>query len=165
VWIIFAILRLQLFLCLVVIQSCCAATNTRQHIAAEQRHYLSSCCHPDLVAVFVVVVVVIISSQCFVMESPALRFCKDVGAGTVAGVAVCLVGHPFDTLKVRLQTQSIRNPVYSGTWDCFTKTVKWEGISGLYKGVGSPLVGQMFFRAVMFSGTLAFCCHTHHSPI
>ena len=31
------------------------------------------------------------------------------------------------------------------------QTVKGEGIGGLYKGVGSPLVGQMFFRAIMFS--------------
>jgi hypothetical protein len=25
---------------------------------------------------------------------------KDLTAGTVGGVAICLVGHPFDTLKV-----------------------------------------------------------------
>lgn len=30
---------------------------------------------------------------------------KEITAGTVGGVAICLVGHPFDTLKVRLQTQ------------------------------------------------------------
>ena len=29
--------------------------------------------------------------------------------------------------------------------------MKWEGVGGLYKGVGSPLVGQMFFRSVMFT--------------
>ena len=25
-------------------------------------------------------------------------------------------------------------PMYTGTWDCFTKTVKLEGFKGLYKG-------------------------------
>lgn len=69
-------------------------------------------------------------------QSFAERTVKNSLAGTVAGVAVCLVGHPFDTLKVRLQTQPVHNPVYSGLIDCFVKTIKWEGIGGLYKGVG-----------------------------
>jgi len=34
--------------------------------------------------------------------------------------------------------------------DCFTKTIKWEGVGGLYKGVASPLFGQMLFNAVQF---------------
>ena len=64
------------------------------------------------------------------------RTLKNSLSGTVAGVAVCLVGHPFDTLKVRLQTQPVNKPVYKGLIDCFFKTLKWEGIGGLYKGVG-----------------------------
>jgi len=85
-------------------------------------------------------------------ESSLVRAAKDVGAGTVGGIAVCLTGHPFDTLKVRLQTQpSGADAIYKGLSDCFLQTVRGEGIGGLYKGVGSPLVGQMFFRAIMFS--------------
>jgi len=72
-------------------------------------------------------------------QSFVRRTSKNVVAGTVAGVAVCIVGHPFDTLKVRLQTQPINNPIYSGLADCFYKTLKWEGISGLYNGVGKVL--------------------------
>eukprot|EP00918_Siedleckia_nematoides_P037511 GHVU01081320.1.p1 GENE.GHVU01081320.1~~GHVU01081320.1.p1 ORF type:complete len:307 (+),score=12.32 GHVU01081320.1:391-1311(+) len=79
------------------------------------------------------------------------RTMKNSASGTVAGIAICLVGHPFDTLKVRLQTQPVHNPVYKGLTDCFLKTIKWEGPGGLYKGVGSPLVGQMFFRATFFT--------------
>jgi len=63
---------------------------------------------------------------------------------------VTLVGHPFDTLKVRLQTQPVDKPIYSGVVDCAKKTVQWEGLGGLYKGVTSPLAGQMFFRASLF---------------
>jgi solute carrier family 25 carnitine/acylcarnitine transporter 20/29 len=74
----------------------------------------------------------------------------DIFAGTIAGINVTFVGHPFDTLKVRLQTQPMDHPIYKGLSDCFWKTIKWEGISGLYKGVQSPLLGQMFFRANMF---------------
>eukprot|EP01096_Ripella_sp_DP13-Kostka_P014888 TRINITY_DN6825_c0_g1_i2.p2 TRINITY_DN6825_c0_g1~~TRINITY_DN6825_c0_g1_i2.p2 ORF type:complete len:332 (-),score=95.78 TRINITY_DN6825_c0_g1_i2:106-981(-) len=77
---------------------------------------------------------------------------KEVVAGTAGGLAVCFVGHPFDTLKVRLQTQPAPpNHLYSGLMDCVAKTVKWEGVGGLYKGVASPAVGQMFFRASLFS--------------
>ena len=35
--------------------------------------------------------------------------------------------------------------------DCVKKTLQWEGVPGLYKGVTSPLAGQMFFRATLFS--------------
>lgn len=38
-----------------------------------------------------------------------------------------------------------------GVIDCAKKTVQWEGLSGLYKGVAAPLAGQMFFRATLFS--------------
>ncbi|GAB4822528.1 hypothetical protein N2152v2_009574 [Parachlorella kessleri] len=85
------------------------------------------------------------------VSSGIVKFAKDVVAGTIGGIAVTAVGHPFDTVKVRLQTQSMANPVYSGALDCFKKTIKWEGIPGLYKGVSSPLAGQMFFRATLFS--------------
>ena len=61
------------------------------------------------------------------------------------------VGHPFDTLKVRLQTQDMARPMYSGMVDCARKTIQGEGFGGLYKGVTSPLLGQMMFRASMFS--------------
>lgn len=56
-----------------------------------------------------------------------------------------------DTVKVRLQTQSTTNPIYSGAIDCCKKTLQWEGVQGLYKGVTAPLAGQMFFRATLFS--------------
>lgn len=29
--------------------------------------------------------------------------------------------------------------------------MQWEGFGGLYKGMMSPLIGQMFFRASLFS--------------
>lgn len=41
-----------------------------------------------------------------------LKVAKDVAAGTCGGISVTLVGHPFDTLKVRLQTQSQTKPLY-----------------------------------------------------
>jgi solute carrier family 25 carnitine/acylcarnitine transporter 20/29 len=84
-------------------------------------------------------------------DTPGRKFVKDVISGTAGGLAVVAVGHPFDTLKVRLQTQPTVNPIYSGFLDAARKTVQWEGLSGLYKGVSSPLAGQMFFRMTLFS--------------
>ncbi|KAI7875030.1 mitochondrial carrier [Lichtheimia hyalospora FSU 10163] len=66
---------------------------------------------------------------------------KDCAAGTVGGIMQVLVGQPFDTVKVRLQTQSMANPVYSGTMDCVRKTYQREGFAGFYKGTATPLVG------------------------
>ena len=63
-----------------------------------------------------------------------------------------LVGHPLETIKVRLQTQpSPPNHIYSGVADCFRKTLQWEGPAGLYKGFffftlgGLPSQGAYFY--------------------
>ena len=72
------------------------------------------------------------------------RLVKNSMSGTVAGIAVCLVGHPFDTLKIRLQTQPVHKPIYQGLTDCFLKTIKWEGVPGLYRGVSKYVLLQLF---------------------
>lgn len=77
----------------------------------------------------------------------------DIIAGTIGGIAVVLVGHPFDTTKTRLQTAP--PGFYKNTLDCVQKTIQWEGLKGFYKGVFSPLSGQMFFRACSFTSFYA----------
>jgi len=56
------------------------------------------------------------------------------------------VGHPFDTVKVRLQTTE--KSQFRGPVDCFLQTVRKEGFAGLYKGATPPLVGWMFMDSV-----------------
>ena len=76
---------------------------------------------------------------------------KDLAAGTNGGFAITIVGHPFDTMKVRLQTQPTgEKQLYSGLRDCVTKTLQWEGPSGFYRGVASPMVGNSVFNATQF---------------
>jgi len=75
---------------------------------------------------------------------------KSFLAGGCGGVSATVVGHPFDTIKVRLQTQSATNPLYRGTWDCVGQTVKKEGLRALYKGMGAPLVGTAPIFAISF---------------
>ncbi|XP_065331830.1 mitochondrial basic amino acids transporter-like [Cloeon dipterum] len=74
----------------------------------------------------------------------------DFFAGCVGGCSGVLVGHPLDTIKVRLQTQDFRNPVYRGTYHCFRTIVEKESVRGLYKGMSSPLAGVACVNAIIF---------------
>ncbi|XP_077321353.1 mitochondrial basic amino acids transporter-like [Lithobates pipiens] len=74
----------------------------------------------------------------------------DFLAGCVGGAAGVLVGHPFDTVKVRLQVQNISKPLYRGTFHCFQSIIKQESAWGLYKGIGSPMMGLTFINALVF---------------
>jgi len=71
---------------------------------------------------------------------------KNVLAGSIGGILQCLPGHPFDTVKVRLQTST----KYSGMVDCFRVIIKEEGFFGMYKGVQSPLIGLSVMNAYLF---------------
>ncbi|KAN0021974.1 hypothetical protein ACTFIU_004123 [Dictyostelium citrinum] len=83
-------------------------------------------------------------------DSQLMIAIKDIIAGSIGGVGQVFTGHPLDTIKVRLQTQPVGNPIYSGTMDCLKKTIAQEGFAGLYKGVASPLVGLSIMNSVMF---------------
>lgn len=81
---------------------------------------------------------------------------KNFLAGGVGGVCTVISGHPFDTIKVRLQTMPAAaagaKPLYTGTLDCVLKTVRGEGVRGLYKGMGAPVVGVAPIFALSFMG-------------
>ena len=80
---------------------------------------------------------------------------KDLTAGTVGGAAQLICGHPFDTIKVKLQSQPVplpgQPPKFSGAIDAVRKTVAAEGAGGLFKGMGAPLATVAAFNAVLFS--------------
>lgn len=81
---------------------------------------------------------------------------KEFIAGGFGGSCLVLVGHPLDTIKVRLQTMPDvkpgQSPIYSGTMDCAKKIVANEGVKGLYKGMFAPLIGVTPMYAVCFLG-------------
>ncbi|KAK2864167.1 hypothetical protein Q7C36_003321 [Tachysurus vachellii] len=74
----------------------------------------------------------------------------DFAAGCLGGAAGVLVGHPFDTVKVRLQVQDMHKPLYRGTFHCFQSIIRQESLFGLYKGIGSPMMGLTFINAIVF---------------
>ncbi|KAK9120746.1 hypothetical protein Syun_018363 [Stephania yunnanensis] len=66
---------------------------------------------------------------------------KDLTVGTIGGGAQLICGHPFDTIKVKLQSQPTplpgQAPKYTGAIDAVKKTIAAEGLGGLYKGMGA----------------------------
>jgi len=84
-------------------------------------------------------------------------------AGWLSGCGGVLASHPFDTVKVRLQTQGVlaTQHQYTGTWQCISHTVRTEGGRGLFKGMSSPLLGTALWNAVgfgVYGNTLTYMC-------
>ncbi|TMW56641.1 hypothetical protein Poli38472_006651 [Pythium oligandrum] len=72
----------------------------------------------------------------------------DFASGVVGGCSGIIVGQPFDTVKVRLQTHST---FYKGPIDCVRQTFHHEGARGFFKGMSSPLFGSAWTNAIMFA--------------
>ncbi|WYZ46213.1 hypothetical protein EsH8_IX_000438 [Colletotrichum jinshuiense] len=76
---------------------------------------------------------------------------RSLAAGGFGGVCAVVVGHPFDLVKVRLQTAD--KGVYSSAIDVVKKSIARDGLKrGLYAGVSAPLVGVTPMFAVSFWG-------------
>ncbi|KAJ9614282.1 hypothetical protein H2200_002418 [Cladophialophora chaetospira] len=79
---------------------------------------------------------------------------KGFVAGVFSGIAKLSVGHPFDTIKVRLQTS--QRAQFSGPWDCLLQTLRKEGVAGIYKGATPPLLGWMAMDSVMLGSLTVY---------
>jgi mitochondrial ornithine carrier protein len=61
--------------------------------------------------------------------------------------------YPFDTVKVRLQSQPETRPLrYKGPLDCFKQSLQQAGVRGLYRGISPPLFGAAAENAALFFG-------------
>lgn len=76
---------------------------------------------------------------------------KSFLSGGIGGVAAVLVGHPFDLIKVRMQTGTVGGTDV-GVFGALSKTLRSEGIRGLYRGVSAPLVASTPIYAISFWG-------------
>lgn len=76
---------------------------------------------------------------------------KDVVCGSVAGIIGKYIEYPFDTVKVRLQSQPDTLPLrYNGPLDCFKKSLQRDGFLGIYRGISAPLVGAAVETSSLF---------------
>ncbi len=81
-------------------------------------------------------------------------------SGAIAGGASKLIVYPLDTVKRRMQASVLQSTLgeggvgtvlkYRGIMDCLSLTIKGEGISGLYKGVGPTLLKSCVSTAITF---------------
>ncbi|EST08349.1 Mitochondrial substrate/solute carrier [Kalmanozyma brasiliensis GHG001] len=72
---------------------------------------------------------------------------KGFVGGTVSGLTKLLVGHPFDTIKVRMQCSPLGT--YTGPLDCFLQLARRESVLGLYKGATPPAFGWALTDSVL----------------
>lgn len=77
---------------------------------------------------------------------------KEYVAGLLAGVSTVVVGHPFDTVKVKLQKHNTEaNGIkYKSGLHCTTRILKTEGVKGLYRGATSSFIGMAFESSLIF---------------
>ncbi|KAK0734021.1 mitochondrial carrier domain-containing protein [Lasiosphaeria miniovina] len=76
---------------------------------------------------------------------------EDIAYGSVAGVVGKYIEYPFDTVKVRLQSQLDHLPLrYRGPLDCFRQSIRADGFLGLYRGISAPLVGAALETSSLF---------------
>lgn len=69
----------------------------------------------------------------------------------IAGIVGKYIEYPFDTVKVRLQSQPDHLPLrYTGPLDCFRQAIKADGLLGLYRGISAPLVGAALENSSLF---------------
>ena len=105
---------------------------------------------------------------------------QGLGCGLVFGVTSPLIGHPFDTIKTKMQAEpAFMNKVRSaprrvhagspvltirrcrpanrpflfpqGMIASFRTVVQTQGVRGLYRGLLPPLLGSSIFRSVQFA--------------
>ena len=69
-------------------------------------------------------------------------------SGLGAGLCACIVGSPVDVVKSRVMGDSVG--AYSGTLDCFVKTLKNDGPMAFYKGFIPNFARLGSWNVVMF---------------
>ena len=72
--------------------------------------------------------------------------------GATAGMFSQTFSYPFDVVRKRLMLRDANGkPIYNGMIDAFSKIIKEEGPTGLYRGVGLNLVKVVPFAALQFT--------------
>ncbi|KAI0396215.1 amino acid transporter arg-13 [Xylariaceae sp. FL0594] len=84
-------------------------------------------------------------------KSATMEVVEDLLFGSTAGVVGKYIEYPFDTVKVRLQSQPDHLPLrYTGPLDCFRQSIRADGFLGLYRGISAPLFGAACETSSLF---------------
>lgn len=69
-------------------------------------------------------------------------------AGGMGGATAMVVCYPMDFARTRLASDlQAGKGQFNGIWDCLSKTVKQQGIQGLYRGTAVSIAGAFVYRA------------------
>ncbi|GLC65904.1 hypothetical protein PLESTF_000356500 [Pleodorina starrii] len=79
-----------------------------------------------------------------------LTYLQVMAAGVVAGFGLWGSMFPIDTVKSKLQADSLARPQYHGTLDCLSKVVRVEGYRGLWRGFSATLYRGIPVNAGIF---------------
>lgn len=88
-------------------------------------------------------------------------------AGGLAGVASWVCCYPLDVVKTRLQAQSPSSVLkFNGIVDCFYKSVKADGYSVLWRGLGAAVARAFVVNGAIFAAyEVALRCLFHNGSI
>ena len=83
-----------------------------------------------------------------------------LACGFLYGITNTIAGHPFDTIKTKMQAQEGHMATANNKGPGFISSLKnvWtkEGPLGFYRGCIPPMIGSVIFRSVQFSSYEAF---------
>ncbi|KAI5284336.1 hypothetical protein KEM54_001418, partial [Ascosphaera aggregata] len=88
--------------------------------------------------------------ESFTSPIPGVQM-EDIPTAAISGIAGKLIEYPFDTIKVRLQSQPDGAPLrYQGPLDCFQQSFRAGGIYSLYRGIAAPMFGAAVETSGLF---------------
>lgn len=78
---------------------------------------------------------------------PSLAPYKPTVLAYCTSFVATVIGFPLDTVKTRMQSYK----KFSLVLDCVAKTLKYDGVSGFYRGIWAPLFSTAFIRSINVS--------------
>lgn len=72
--------------------------------------------------------------------------------GAFAGVGMWTSSFPFDTIKSKMQSDSLENPKFKGMRHAFQLTYSELGIKGFYRGFGPCMARALPVNMALFTG-------------
>lgn len=88
-----------------------------------------------------------------------LNVSKDLFCGIAAGTMCAFSGHPFDTIKVKMQ---VFPQIYSTPLKCFKSIIKNEGLKGFYRGFIPAITCNVLENGVLFLAYPSCCKFTSY---
>jgi len=73
-----------------------------------------------------------------------------IASGSFAGAVTNTIVYPLIYVRTALVADIGKVKMYNGVGDCLAKTIKTNGVSSLYNGIGPSTIGIVVYRGVQF---------------